>query len=619
MIGRERRDQLRRERELIAAAFSIAPVRLAVGVALTAITGLLPVAFVVAASALIAHAPAAIRAGSGSHAWRTEELYLAALLGFFFAQQLAAPLGEVVRTGIAGRVDGVMRERLMAAAALPDGIAAFEDEAAVDAVRDAVDRLRLRTWGPGAAAAAFLPLARRYVQAVAGAVLVSVAVAWWAGLAVLASGVVIRTGYRRCGARFFRAEAGYARARRRRSYTARLMFSGEAAKEIRVFGLLRWLLSRHEQLALAVVQPLWRLRRETFLTPFISYGVISFAVLAAAFAYSADDAARGVLTLGGLALVLQVGFTGVQVLGGYFANSDTQIYQGMLAFDAVRRSESLLAARVHTGEAALPAGVPREAIRFERVGFSYEQEGAAVFSGLDLTVPAGRSLGIVGVNGAGKTTLVKLLCRLYEPQAGCVTADGIDLRAVRAADWQRRVAVIFQDFVRYEATVAQNVAPRLNGHPADEAAIWRALDQVGARSFVEALPRGLDTVLSRQYEGGSELSGGQWQRLALARALLALDDGARVLVLDEPTANLDVRAEAEMFDRFLEATFGVTTILISHRFSTVRKASSIVVLDGGRAVESGAHAELVAADGLYARLFELQATRFRDAAGEAAP
>jgi ATP-binding cassette, subfamily B, bacterial len=294
----ERREELDRERALVAAAFSVTPKRLSLGAVLALITGLLPVGFVVAASALIAHAPGAIRAGYGSHAWHTEELYLAVLLGLFFVQQLAAPVGEVIRSGITGRVDGAMRERLMVAASLPDGIGAFEDEAVVDTVRDAVDGLRSRTWGPGAAVAAFLPLARRYVQAVGGAIVVSVASVWWAGVAVLVAGVTIRTGYRRCGARFVRAQAGYARGRRRRSYIARLMFSSGAAKEIRVFGLLDWLLARHKRLALVVVEPLWRLRRETFLTPFIGYGVISATVLAAAFAYSADAAARGALSLG---------------------------------------------------------------------------------------------------------------------------------------------------------------------------------------------------------------------------------------------------------------------------------------------------------------------------------
>ena len=184
------------------------------------------------------------------------------------------------------------------------------------------------------------------------------------------------------------------------------------------------------------------------------------------------------------------------------------------------------------------------------------------------------------------------------------------LRFANQRHWQRRIGAILQDFVHYDLPVSDNVgfgAPELAG---DEASVRTALRRAGALELVEALPRGLATTLSREYDGGAELSGGQWQRIAIARALMAVEGGAGVLVLDEPTANLDVRAEAEFFDRFLELTEGLTTILISHRFSTVRRADRIVVLDGGRVVEAGSHDELLATDGRYAAMFRLQATRF---------
>jgi ATP-binding cassette subfamily B protein len=234
-----------------------------------------------------------------------------------------------------------------------------------------------------------------------------------------------------------------------------------------------------------------------------------------------------------------------------------------------------------------------------------------VLRGLDLTIEAGRSLAIVGLNGAGKTTLVKLLARLYEPGSGRILVDGRPLTDFDVQTWRRRVAAIFQDFVHYDLPVRDNVGFGAVELLHDDAKVRSALDRAGALALVEELPQGLETTLSRSYADGAELSGGQWQRIAIARALMAVEGGASVLVLDEPTANLDVRAEAAFFDRFLELTRGLTTILISHRFSTVRRADRIVVLEHGRVIEDGTHAELLALRGRYAELFHLQAARFQ--------
>ena len=224
-----------------------------------------------------------------------------------------------------------------------------------------------------------------------------------------------------------------------------------------------------------------------------------------------------------------------------------------------------------------------------------------MLEGFDLTIPAGSSLAIVGQNGAGKTTLAKLLCRLYDPQAGAIEVDGVDLRELDLDAWRSRLAAVFQDFIRFELPMRDNVAPA--GAPDDD--IRAALADAGAAGLAE-----LDTVLARGYEGGTDLSGGQWQRVALARALCAVRQGAGVVLLDEPTAQLDVRGEAEIFDRILAATRHATTILISHRFSTVRHADRICVLEGGRVVELGTHDELMAAGGRYRTMFDLQASRF---------
>jgi ABC-type multidrug transport system fused ATPase/permease subunit len=245
--------------------------------------------------------------------------------------------------------------------------------------------------------------------------------------------------------------------------------------------------------------------------------------------------------------------------------------------------------------------MPARGIRCRNLTFAYPGAGEPVLQGFDLAIPAGSSLAIVGQNGAGKTTLAKLLCRLYDPQAGAIEVDGVDLRELDLDAWRSRVAAVFQDFIRFELPLRDNVAPA--GAP-DEA-IRGALADAGALGLAD-----LDTILARGYEGGTELSGGQWQRVALARALCAVRQGAGVVLLDEPTAQLDVRGESEIFDRILAATRHTTTILISHRFSTVRHADRICVLEKGRVVELGTHEELMAAGGRYRTMFNLQASRF---------
>ncbi|NUR29789.1 MAG: ATP-binding cassette domain-containing protein, partial [Catenulispora sp.] len=250
----------------------------------------------------------------------------------------------------------------------------------------------------------------------------------------------------------------------------------------------------------------------------------------------------------------------------------------------------------------------RRGIELRGVSLRYPGAERWVLRDLDLVIPAGQSMAVVGANGAGKTSLVKLLCGLYEPTQGQIVVDGAGLSELDPDAWRRQLAVGFQRPVRLPMPAYDNVRfGRPHGSP--DAATERA----GAATVVAQLPNGWDTVLSAEFDGGADLSGGEWQRLGLARALYAVEQGASVLVLDEPAAHLDARSEADLHRRFLDLTAGLTTVLISHRFSTVRQASTIVVLDEGRVIEQGSHDELLEGDGTYARMFRLQAERFGEA------
>jgi ABC-type multidrug transport system fused ATPase/permease subunit len=378
-----------------------------------------------------------------------------------------------------------------------------------------------------------------------------------------------------------------------------------AAKEVRLFGLGGWMVdqiaSRRSRLVEVILHE-QRLRRGP-----IRWGLALVVVANALVFWSlARDAAGGSLSLAALVVFAQAAI-GVSALASgdfdWWFRGSAQPVPTLLDLDAQMAS----AGGLQSGRRD-PRGRPRHEIRFEHVSFTYEGAASAVLDGFDLAIPAGTSLAIVGPNGAGKTTMAKLLCRLYDPQQGALLVDGVDLRDYDLEAWRTRLSAVFQDFIRYELSLARNVAP---GGAADKE-VLQALEMAGASGLAE-----LDTVLSRAFEGGTDLSGGQWQRVALARALCSVQLGAGVVILDEPTAQLDVRGEAEIFDRILKATRGLTTILISHRFSTVRHADRICVLEGGRVVELGSHTQLMRRRGRYRRMFDLQAARFTAGAEEA--
>ena len=259
------------------------------------------------------------------------------------------------------------------------------------------------------------------------------------------------------------------------------------------------------------------------------------------------------------------------------------------------------------GARAVPVPI-RQGFEFRDVGFRYPGSEQWAVRHLSFRIAPGERVALVGENGAGKTTLVKLLARLYDPDEGCVFLDGVDLRDYDLDSLRRNIGVIFQDFVRYEFVLRENIAISQVDELDDEAKIREAARRSLADAVAARLAKGYDQMLGRRFDGGVELSGGEWQKVALARAYMR---EAQVLILDEPTAALDARAEYEVFLRFAELTRGRMAVLISHRFSTVRMADRILVLQGGQLVDQGTHDELLARGGLYAELFTLQAAGYR--------
>ncbi|WFE63595.1 ABC transporter ATP-binding protein [Micromonospora sp. WMMD714] len=592
----------------------------AVALALSVARGVLPVVFAVAVSTTVGRiGPVLHGTTPPARVWWPLAVAGAALI----VLQLAEAAQKAVAEQLARRVDGHMYRRLIAASLSTREITPLEDPAVLDELGEAGHELRFAFRTPGAAYAGLIALVGPYTQVVGFTVVVAAVLGPWAALAMLVVVLLFRHGQRGGLRRYALVIRDVADLRRESRYLRGLAMGPAAAKELRVFGLTDWLTERYRQVYRRALAPVWAERRRIYLRPYLGYTAVGLTGVAAVLALAGSRAADGVIDLAGLALVLQAVLALIR-LGEFYPDSDTQTQYGMNAETAVtafersmaRYAEPAVTGRAEpadTGRAGPPAAAA-PAIDFSGVRFGYPGAARPVLDGLDLHIPAGKCTALVGVNGTGKTTLVKLLARLYSPGAGTVRADGVDLADLPARDWQRRIAVVFQDFVRYELSAAANIGFGAVEHLDDRAGIRRAAREAGLLDTLDALPDGLDTLLSRAYEGGLDLSGGQWQRIAIARALFALYHGSTVLVLDEPTAALDVRAEAEFFARFAELTRGRTTILISHRLSSVRLADRIVLLDRGQVVEQGSHDELMAAGGRYAAMFTLQAERFADEA-----
>jgi len=533
----------------------------------------------------------------------------------FVLLQVLSPIHHALSANLGDRTASWLYDRLTEACVRPPGMGHLEDPKLTSDLTVARDFDLGMTGPPLAISMDFI--ANGIVEMIGGFASAAILAryTWWAPILLAGGWMATHWLLRESGVWHDRNTEEVRAAQRDADYAYRLAVDPPASKELRLFGLAGWTIERfiarrtrlHELQYAAT-----RLRER----PVIWSLLIVVATNVVVFWVLANAAAAGRITLGEAVVYVQSA-VGVSMIafGGF-----TWALDGSAApVAAVLRLEAAMrpAGELRSGDRRADA-MPAREVRMRDVTFAYPAgsaggglagEGLAgesacptVLEHLDLTIPAGSSLAIVGQNGAGKTTIAKLLCRLYDPQSGAIEIDGVNLREFDLASWRSRVAAVFQDFIRLELPLRDNVAP--GGAP--DNVVSAALDSAGAAKLAA-----LDTVLARGYSGGTDLSGGQWQRVALARALAAVKLGAGVVLLDEPTAQLDVRGEAEIFDRLLNTTRHCTTVLISHRFSTVRHADRICVLEHGRVIELGTHEELMALGGRYRTMFDLQAQRFQ--------
>jgi len=571
------------------------------------VASLLPAATAVAVAWLVGRVIDATQQGSGLGDVTWPLVVVGLLLTL---DQVTQSLLVPFRNWAAARVNGEVRRTIRQAVSVRRGIDHLESQVVRDAIALPVENAYLFNMGAGAEGQ--LWLMTRFVGAIAAAAVVA-RYSVLAAVAVFGFVVwqrsILRRHYAGAIATGMVDTTGEGRASK---YWSDVVGTASGAQELRLFGFGEWAIERFHQHGRVPVSELSKVllsAHRLHWTIFALNGLsvfVPFLIFARAAVDGDIDAAGLTAALGG---VVAVG----RVLSsmGFEAFSIEAAVPQLSAVRELRRYHDDERAAADARPAAEPGPVPVPEIRFDDVTFAYPGSDRSVLTHLNLTLRPGESVAIVGENGVGKTTLLKLLAGFYTPTGGRILIDGVDLRDLEPRAWRRRLAVIFQEFTRFELSALENVTLADPSHPdtvalADLSAVAASADQL-----VAELPLGWDTILSRAFTDGVDLSGGQWQRIALARALYSAKVGGQVLILDEPTASLDVDAEVALFDQLLTHAAGCTAIVVSHRFSTVRRADRIVVLRDGAVIEDGSHHDLHALGGIYAQLYDLQADRFR--------
>jgi ATP-binding cassette subfamily B protein len=599
-VGSARRSRRLRALRLLAEA---SPVLLVLAVIFVVAESVLPPFTLVVIGHVTGDIPGAVTHGLGSPDGHRLDRALVVAGVAYALYLLRGPAEDMLSAASRARLTALMQRRLVRAVNAPAGIGHLEDPEVLDRLARAGGELSSDR--PADAPMTTLSMVGDRLSGLLACLVIGT-YRWWLAVVLIVVWLGVRRPLRQLvlsRVQMFRRATSTLR---RSWYLFALAGRAPHAKEVRTFGLADWLIEGYRGSYVEAMAESWAqqraLTRRVLLLCLPVLG--AYVLVAGSLGWSAYHHAIDLRTL---AVMLPMLPATVSV--GSISINDYKIETMLAALpDLDSLTRELRAPTSLSGTGATPPG---GAIRFERVSFRYPEGDHDVLNGLDLELAEGRSLALIGVNGAGKTTLVSLLARMRDPTGGRITVGGVPLTELPADVWQRRVAVVYQDFTRLPLTARENITMNLDGAPDDPAAIEEAVRRSGSAEVIDGLPGGLETVLSPQYSGGRDLSGGQWQRLALARALYAVEQGASVLVLDEPTAQLDVRAEAAFYDRFLKITAGVTSVVISHRFSTVRRADRIAVLDGGRITELGSHDELLETGGTYARMFNQQAARFR--------
>ena len=553
--------------------------------------GILPALFAVGMGLLIG----AVQSGTGIL------FALTVVASLFVGVQVLSPLHLATSQNLGSKTAAYLYDELSITCAEPPGIGHLEDPSLTKDLAMARD-FDLGISGPPLYVSMDF-IASGLVEMVAGltAACILFGYAWWAPPVLAGAWLMTHYLLRESSVWKDRQTDKVQTAQRHADYAYKIAVDPPASKEIRLFGLGDWIVERFRKERRLLHDLRWhatRLRRR----PVVWSLLLVLAANALVFGLMAMDVVAGLITLDKVVMYAVAGMTTSSIAFGglsWSLDSASAPAGAMLRLQPKMKERGALQTTTRSRSSTRVGDIV-----FDGVTFAYPTTGEVILKDFDLVIPAGSSMAIVGVNGAGKTTIAKLLCRFYDPQEGSIRVGDTDIRDIEIGEWRNRTTAVFQDYMKLELPLRMNISP---DESASETSIRRALTNAGAGDLAN-----LDTPLNRAYAGGTDLSGGQWQRVALARALCSVYEGAKLVLLDEPTAQLDVRGEAEIFERLLGETKGTTTILISHRFSTVRKAEQICVLEKGQVVELGTHEKLVELQGRYQTMFDLQASRFEE-------